>query len=377
MKKKKSKVGKFESQQSIRKYARGKRVTKGLGLAVVIVLVVVALVLAVAYGYYRSKIGMLQPDETRAPDATLTSEDVAALEAEGQELASQMDSLLEGLEEVEIVEAQGEIRQEDDVLNILLIGTDERTKDFSDTARGDSCILFSVNTSGDAPVISLVSFERGLAMPILSGQYTGQYDWLTHLFRYGGAEMMMESLEESFKVDLDYYVRVNFTVFQEGINALGGVDIDLSQSEASFLSGYFKKSFKTGVNTLTGEHALQYARLRAIDDDWHRVERQRKVIEAALNSVKTMSLSEADSLINTCLSMVRTNLDEDVITELLFMLPSLGDATFQQTTIPQPGTYGGKTVMGGRGAFGADFQVNTEYLHEFIYGEYKENDSVG
>lgn len=370
MEEKKPKVGRFESNQSIRKYAKKKRVTKGVGLAVVIVLVVIALVLAVAYGYYRSKINMLQADVTRAPDATLTSEDVAELEAEGEELASEMNSLIEGLEDAEIVEAQGSVREEDHVLNILLVGTDERAKDFSEAARGDACMLLSINTSGDDPVISLISFERGMAMPILSGQYAGQYDWLTHLFRYGGVEMMMESIQESFKVDIDHYVRVNFNSFEAGIDALGGIEMDIKENEAGYLNYKFQQGLKVGVQMLNGEQALHYARLRAVDDDWHRVERQRRVISAALDQLKTMSLSEADALINTCMGLVRTNLTEDVITQLLFLLPSLGNAEFQQMTIPQPGTYGGKTVMGGRGSFGADFQVNTEALHEMIYGEY-------
>ena len=60
----------------------------------------------------------------------------------------------------------------------LLIGTDDVGPGFSTNARGDSCMLFSINTAGDHPVISLVSFERGMGVPILEGPYEGQWDWL-------------------------------------------------------------------------------------------------------------------------------------------------------------------------------------------------------
>ena len=342
-------------------------------LIFLIILLLLALLIAVGYGYYRSKVKMLQPDQVIAPeDMILSQDEMDELVEDSHELADQMNQQLEALEEAAPIEAVGNVREEDQVINILFIGTDERARDFSENARGDSCMLFSVNTAGDHPVISLVSFERGMGVPVLSGEYEGRWDWLTHMFRYGGSELMLQTIQECFKLDVDYYVRVNFNSFTAGVDALGGVDVHMDRNEALYFINGHKYPAVVGMNHLDGEMALNYARLREIDSDWQRIERQREVVFSALTQLKGMSLTEADQLINTAITLVRTNLDEKTINKLLLMLPSLPKATFQQMTIPKQGTYGGMTGMGGRGMFAADFQTNTEILHEFIYGEYHE-----
>jgi LCP family protein required for cell wall assembly len=234
-------------------------------------------------------------------------------------------------------------------------------------------MLFSVNTHGDHPVISLVSFERGMGVPILDGQYKGQWDWLTHTFRYGGAELMLREIQECFKVDVDYYVRVNHRAFEAGIDAVGGVDVYFDEAEATyFRDGNVAPHIQAGMNHLDGKLALCYARLREIDSDWTRIQRQREVIFSALDQVKKMNLSEIDGLINELLGLVRTNLDEQTITKLLLLAPSLPNAEFQQMTIPQKGTYGGMTGMGGRPLFAVDFETNAQILHDFIYPHLKD-----
>ena len=134
------------------------------------------------------------------------------------------------------------------MLNILLISTDERTEavndydaythldeldgttattEFSDDARADSLILVSLNIAEDT--IKLVSIERGTGVPILLDGYEGQYDWITHTFRYGGAKLTMDTVEECFNVVVDHYVRINFNSFVQIVDAVGGVDITLTE----------------------------------------------------------------------------------------------------------------------------------------------------
>lgn len=351
------------------KQSLGGKILRGILIALLVLVLLVGILLLAAYGYYRSKIAMLQPDETvNYEDMTLNASQEQELNQEGQELSDELAGILEGLDDLDPITAKGDVVQDDHVLNILLIGTDERTKNFSTNARGDSCILLSINTAGDAPVISLVSFERGMGVPILDGQYAGQWDWLTHTFRYGGAELMMREIEECFKINVDHYVRVNFYSFTAGINAIGGVDVYLDQAELNYFTTNYGFSGKVGTNHLNGEMALNYARLRSIDSDWVRIQRQREVIASAFDQLKKMDLAQADALINELLTLVRTNLTEEVITELLFLLPSLPNATMQQATVPQSGTYGSMTGMGGRSLYAVDFQANAEFLREFLYG---------
>lgn len=352
-----------------------KTMSKGLKVTLILLAVVLLLVSALgglAYGYYLNKLGNLRPDETRDPNETLSPSEMSELNT--NPLGSEMEDLVGNLPQViptfpNLNKPDERPEYLDHVTNILLIGTDERTAEFTNKARGDTCMLLSINTSGDSPVISLVSFERGMGMPILTGKYAGQWDWLTHLFRYGGAEMMMESIEACFDIEVDYYVRVNFATFTAGIDTLGGVDVQFSKKEAEYFSTYYDFDAVVGMNHLDGVHALRYARLRQIDSDWQRIERQRKIIASAITKVKDKNLAELDALLDTCTSLVRTNLTQSVITKLLLdMIPGLGNVTVQQMTIPAKGTYGSHKVMGDRSAFAPDFEENTRLLHEMIYG---------
>lgn len=346
-----------------------RKIVRIILITLLILALVAVTVLGAAYLYYRSKIDLLRPDETlSSEDRFLDASQEQDINDQGQDLNDEMQDILSDLETLDPVVPDGDVVEDDHVINILFIGTDDAGSGFSTNARGDSCILFSINTAGDHPVVSLVSFERGMGVPILEGQYEGQWDWLTHTFRYGGAELMLKEIQHCFSLDVDYYVRVNFHSFIAGIDAIGGVDVEFDRTEANYFINEFGYSASVGTNHLYGSMALKYARLRAIDSDWQRIQRQREVIASALNQLKKLELADADALINELLGLVRTNMDEKIITELLLLLPSLPKATVQQMTIPQEGTYGGMIGMGGRSLFAADFEVNTRILQEFLYG---------
>lgn len=344
-----------------------KKKNRKLQAALVLTLCILAVLIALVYAYYSGKLSLLQhSDGTVEVEGTIdeTEEDVRADAAE-------MEQQTSDLEEREVVQAEGEIFGDDDVFNILLIGTDERTKEFNINARGDSCMLLSINKKDGN--IRLVSFERGMGVPILAGQYQGQYDWLTHTFRYGGADLMMQEIRECFKVDVTRYVRVNFATFEQIINSVGGVDIELSELEYLGLTNQVrtnavaKADVHVGMNHLDGYDALQYARLRYIDNDWHRIERQRDVMQSVFQQLKKLNLLELNSLLDEVLPLVQTNLTDGDITNLLLLAPKLMNAEIMEKTIPESGTYGSMTGMGGRSMFAVDFAQNAQILKDFLY----------
>ena len=187
-----------------------------------------------------------------------------------------------GLTEAKITDM--DIFSDSDVFNVLLLGTDERKQNFSANARADSIMILSIDKENKT--MKLVSLQRGMGVPILEGPYKGQYDWITHCFRYGGAELVLKEVRECLRVDVNRYVRVNFDSFADIIDTVGGVDIELTSLEAQGLNGevrtnaYAKHKMYEGMNHLDGYDALQYSRLRYIDSDWKRIERQRNVIQA-------------------------------------------------------------------------------------------------
>lgn len=345
---------------------------------VVIVLVVVLALGLVAYGYFHSKYRLMNISDGKFAGTEVSAEGDSQDELENEELQSRE------IEEKQAIEATGEIEEDKAVFNILLIGTDDRTTKFNDNARGDTCILLSINRETNQ--VHLVSFERAIGVKIPSGEYEGQWDWLTHMFWYGGPYLMTRQIRENFKVDVTKYIRVNIRTFMELVDSVGGVDIDMTEAECNninhpegtFTAGNIKgmhvenevqQDLVPGINHLNGATAMCYARLRAIDDDWHRVERQRKVILAAVENLKKMSVTELDKLLNNVLPLVQTNLTEGDIASLIPEAATFVNMDYDTTTFPLKHTYGLMDGMCGRKVLALDFETNAEELQNFLYGE--------
>lgn len=357
----------------------------GAKLWVTVAAVLAAVLFAVClagYGYFHSKYSKLNISDGKFSGSDISLENDEQDQLENEELQSRQDS--EELEEQEAVEATGEIWSDSSVFNILLIGTDDRTTEFSDNARGDTCILLSINR--DTNQLHLVSFERATGIKIPSGEYEGQWDWLTHMFWYGGPYMMTQVIRENFKVDVTKYVRVNIRTFMKLVDAVGGVDIEMTEAECSninhpegtYTAGHIKglhvedevqQDLVPGVNHLNGATAMLYARMRAIDDDWHRVERQRKVIIAAMQNLKELSVKELDSFLDEVLPLVQTNLTEADIAGLLPEAGTFINMDYDTITFPLRHTYGLMDGMCGRKVLALDFETNSQELQRFLNGE--------
>ena len=353
----------------------------GLKLWIRIVAIVLVVVLAlglVAYGYFHSKYRLMNISDGKFAGTEVSAEGDSQDELENEELQSRE------IEEKQAIEATGEIEEDKAVFNILLIGTDDRTTKFNDNARGDTCILLSINRETNQ--VHLVSFERAIGVKIPSGEYEGQWDWLTHMFWYGGPYLMTRQIRENFKVDVTKYIRVIIRTFMELVDSVGGVDIDMTEAECNninhpegtFTAGNIKgmhvenevqQDLVPGINHLNGATAMCYARLRAIDDDWHRVERQRKVILAAVENLKKLSVTELDKLLNNVLPLVQTNLTEGDIAGLIPEAATFVNMDYDTTTFPLKHTYGLMDGMCGRKVLALDFETNAEELQNFLYGE--------
>ncbi len=307
-------------------------------------------------------------------DITISSSEMEDIKASSEEEVDNLVSEDEAasLGEADIILSDSEILKDKDVFNILLLGTDERKDEFSSNARADSIMILSLDKRNKT--MKLVSLQRGMGVPILDGKYEGEYDWITHVFKYGGAALMLETVREVLNVDVEYYVRVNFNTFSQLIDSVGGVDIELTEIEAAALNGevrtnaYAKHKMYEGANHLDGYDALQYARLRYTDSDWKRIERQRNVIQSVVLSAKDMNLLELNDMLDTVLPLIQTNLTTMDILGLISYAPAVLGREFDQMTIPASGTYGSMKGLGGRNLYAVDFKTNSEILHEFLYG---------
>mgnify|MGYP000166422156 CR=1 FL=1 len=346
------------------------------------IVIAVLLVAGVCFGFVWNKLSLLSYDDSSL--GGISSEQVKESETSTTENADVDESDVLTEEDVQdLVVLEGEpvipdwdIFSDDDVVNILLIGTDEHTQDFSENARSDSMMIASINKRTKSA--KLVSLERGMGVPVLAGEYEGQYDWLTHIFRYGGADLLLETVRTCFRVDVDRYVRVNLNTLIQIVDSIGGVEISLTQEEADYFAAVHGHEelncLVPGLNHMNGTQALAYARLRKTDSDWKRVERQRNVIQQVIYGAKGMNLLEINSFADNVLPLIKTNLTKGEIAALILIAPDFVGTTIDQMTIPQAGTYGSMIGMGGRHLFAVDFEANAKILQEFLYADELETD---
>ena len=249
------------------------------------------------------------------------------------------------------------------VRNILFIGSDAR--EGLDGQRSDSMILFSIDTANKK--IKLTSFLRDSYVYIPSKQYNTK---LNAAFNYGGPQLLMDTIEYNFGVNIDDYVMVNYDVFIDLVNLLGGITInDVTEKEAKYMREQVNRpKFKAGTNkNVDGRTAMWYCRIRYVDNDFGRTQRQRKVITSIISKVTKTNPFKLVDIVKQVLPNISTSIDRN---DLL----SLGvNAMFSyirydiiQQQIPAEGTWWNERVYG-QDVLKMNFDKNKTILKEFIY----------
>ena len=274
----------------------------------------------------------------------------------------------EGLEERESGSAlpEDDVFADDNVINILLLGTDMKIPGTEDPGRCDLTMICSLNKStGD---VKLVGFERTIGVPV--PKY--EDEMLSYVFQYGGGEFMQETINKCFLVDIAGYVHVSYEMFPQVIDAMGGIDVELDQSEVYYMSEYLaydpaKDTLHTGLCHLNGTAAYSFCRLRDPDDDWGRQERVREAVSAMVAKLKDLSIKDMNNIADTVLPMISTNLTKAEIKSLMSMAPKFINAEVSQLMIPEQ--EGSWTYVTGRGAhmLGCDFSACAKEIKEFLY----------
>ncbi len=306
----------------------------------------------------------------------------------------------------------------DDVINILLLGLDVKgtkekklLKDQDQYAkRADVQIILSINKLDGSIKLTSIARNTEVSIPdrandtLIANSYghaiykNGKYSsWVDT------PDMCMRTVNHNFEMNIQYYVAINFYGVVSIIEYLGGVDVDLTKTEASAINSYLKKNKKAisntyddkngnrdplekrdGVQHLDGLQALMYGRLRSIDDDFHRTARTRNLLSSLLTpTVQKIKNKELEilKLLPECgqyfitnmnaeamLSIVNVVMHSDMIKKMDAM-----DSLVEQFRIPVDGTWYYGETSGGASVNSfkkGQKQTNIEMLHEFIYGAY-------
>ncbi len=227
-------------------------------------------------------------------------------------------------------------------MNILLIGQDHREGE-NTGSRADSIILCTFRR--DTGKITMTSFLRDLYVPI-PGHGSNR---LNAAYAFGGTELLKKTLGENFGVSITGTIEVDFSQFSQVIDALGGVELILRKDEAKTINKKTGGSLTEGEQTLTGEEALAYTRIRSLDSDgdFSRTDRQRKVLKAMFASYRDADLPTLMTTLKQVLPMLSTDMRETRLLMLaLEVFPMLSDLELHSQTVPAPESCQDKTIDG-------------------------------
>lgn len=180
----------------------------------------------------------------------------------------------------------------EDYINLMFFGVDSRDNELTENTRSDSMILVSINKKNSD--IRLVSFFRDCYVWVDGHGYTK----LTHAYSYGGPELAINTINQNFDLNVTDFVTVNFSALTNVIDALGGVEIKITEDEIDYVNSYTRdvaringttphKIRKAGKQTLDGTQATAYCRVRyTAGGDFTRAQRQRTVLYAIAKKAK-------------------------------------------------------------------------------------------
>ncbi|MCD7882966.1 MAG: LCP family protein [Lachnospiraceae bacterium] len=310
-------------------------------------------------------------------DDTVTVEETLPEEAE-EETDERTGDLVSDEELAAIQESMDtskSVASDEDIYNVLLIGVDRQERTWN--GNSDCMILVSINKADNR--VTMVSLMRDTYVNIPGVGYKK----LNAAYAYGAGPLLCETITETYKIEVDRYVAVDFWDLVDIIDIIGGVWLDISAEEAEVANGYIldmcerlmdidptEHYFPTEGGTVyaDGVQAVAYARNRYVgNSDFERTERQRYVLTQLMEEVKQMSLAQMTSAMQSILEYVTTNISETEIWSMVTELPEMLEYSFESSRVPYDGMYS-TIYVNGQDMLVPDWEETLELLHEFIYG---------
>lgn len=256
------------------------------------------------------------------------------------------------------------------VLNILIVGIDASG---GVPMQGNSDVMMLASVDKKNGRITLCSFLRDSYTYFEDSDGSGYYSKLNAAYAYGGADCLINAIEYNYKIDIDYFVAVDFEAFEKVIDAIGGVNLDVTQKEAQAMEDYANISgVPYGENVLlNGEQALLFSRMRKIyvTGDVQRAENQRKVINAIIKKSRTLGLSDLNNVVQTLGEYVYTDCPMTKIISLGTNAILGKWYNFQVYSMEAPPLSAREEYNGSSWMWMVDYPYSAQYVQKQIFGE--------
>lgn len=264
---------------------------------------------------------------------------------------------------------------------IAVFGVDSRGTNVGKGTNADVNMIVCINQ--DTGDIKLVSVFRDTYLNI---DDKGSYNKLNQAYARGGPEQAVAALNKNLDLNITDYITFNWKAVADAINILGGIDMEISKAEYKYINGFITETVEStgvgshhlksaGMNHLDGVQAVAYGRLRLMDTDYARTERQRKVVEQAFEKAKKADYAVLNNILVTVLPQVATSLNFTDLTNVALNITKykLGETA----GFPMARSDG---VLGKKGAcvIPATLEYNVTLLHQFLFGDevYTPTDAV-
>lgn len=330
----------------------GKRKTAWVVLIVLLSVVLLAALAAAIYvGWFFGKI-----HKDPNTEETLSPEQLQQILDEDKVATRPADVDLVEPEDVQWTQYEA-IETPDHIFNIMLVGQDRRPGEIR--ARSDTMMLITINTKDNT--ITMTSFLRDIYVQIPGSQPNR----LNLPYVYGGFLHLADTLEANFGIRVDRFVEVDFDGFKKVIDAVGGVDIELTEEEAAYMNKHRAGYVTAGVNHLNGNQALEHARNRTVGgSDFARTQRQQEVISAIFEKTRQLDLLQINDLMRALTDVVTTNLTvAELMSYVVRFYPKMQQMSAPESVrIPADGTYEYGWIDGIGSVVIVDFEANRKIV---------------
>ena len=371
------------SKRKSKKVKKWKKTKKGRVLVSIILVLAIVIVGTGAFGFYY--VNKILNDITVDPTP---GEDLKIEEWTGMdELIVKFDEIYEDSnvysyrDMIKTWYYNGEPASSTNILNILLIGEDTRGEEIKDKGTlADSVIIASVNTETGELILSSILRDTYAYYELTPGdESTGTFGKINECMSRGGLSAYINAVERLFKINIDNYVLVNFANFKKIIDTLGGVSIEMTAAEIREINndpdtyGNVYIDGDAGMKHLNGAQALAYCRIRHLDGDQFRADRQKTVLLAVFSQLKGASPIKLTSVVTNLLPYVKTGFRKSEILSLGEYAFAHGWISYKLVThtVPQENTRTGGSGYNfyNQWCWKVDFPLATQTLQETIYGK--------